>query len=157
MGSKSRNRVFALVATVMVAITTALVGFGGLGIAEGEPTATPPGTAKTLTDNGDGTYTLSLSVTGTATSSSTSSKADVIVVLDRSGSMRYDQAGHSPGSWQYSGPSRLSVATGAVNSLAEQLLANNTADNPDRVQLSLVTFSNTASTDITGTTSLSEF
>ncbi|RVU98155.1 VWA domain-containing protein [Coriobacteriales bacterium OH1046] len=157
MGSKSRNRVFALVATVMVAITTALVGFGGLGIAEGEPTATPPGTAKTLTDNGDGTYTLSLSVTGRAESSSTSSKADVIVVLDRSGSMRYDQAGHSPDSWQYSGPSRLSVATSAVNSLAGQLLANNTADNPDRVQLSLVTFSSTASTDITGTTSLSQF
>lgn len=142
----------------MVALLAVLIGFSGLGIAEeGVREATPPDVAKTLEDNGDGTYTLSLSVTGNASSSTTSNKADVIVVLDRSGSMNFDQAGHQQGSWQYSGPSRLSVAQAAVNDLAEQLLANNTADNPDRVQLSLVTFSNIASNDITGTTSLTQF
>lgn len=124
---------------------------------EGRETATPPEVAKTLTPNGDGTYTLSLSVTGNASSSTTSNKADVIVVFDRSGSMDYDQAGHAPGSWQYQGPSRLAVAKEAVNSLAEELLSNNTAEDPDKVQLSLVTFSDYATTDITGTTSLNRF
>lgn len=148
-----RTRVVVGVAVVLAVV----FGYSGWVIANGIEDPTPPDVAKTLEDNGDGTYTLSLSVTGRANSSSSSSKADVIVVLDRSGSMNYDQAGHSPNSWQYSGPSRLSVAKNAVNDLAEQLLANNTADDPDRVQLSLVTFSNTASNDITGTTSLTQF
>ena len=52
---------------------------------------------------------------------------------------------------------RLAVAKDSVNSLAQQLLANNTAENPDRVQLSLVTFGTNASTRITGTTNLSNF
>ena len=111
--------------------------------------AEPPATSKIVTPNDDGTYTLSLSVTGKSQASSSSSKADVIVVLDTSGSMS-ERAGDS---WQ----SRLSVAKSAVNSLAEELLSNNTTDNPDAVQLSLVTFSNYATTRITGTMSLSGF
>lgn len=155
---RPKSKLFAWVATVMVALSTALVGFSGLGIAEGGTRdTTPPATSKTLTYNDDGTYTLSLSVTGTASSVTTSNKADVIVVIDTSNSMNFDQAGHQPGSWQYSGPSRLTVAKDSVNSLAQQLLANNTAENPDRVQLSLVTFGTNASTRITGTTNLSNF
>jgi len=49
--------------------------------------ATAPQYTKKLDANGDGTYTLSLSVTGKSSSSTQSSKADVIVVLDTSGSM----------------------------------------------------------------------
>lgn len=155
---RPKSKLFVWVATVMVALSTALVGFSGLGIAEGGTRdTTPPATSKTLTYNDDGTYTLSLSVTGTASSVTTSNKADVIVVIDTSNSMNFDQAGHQPGSWQYSGPSRLTVAKDSVNSLAQQLLANNTAENPDRVQLSLVTFGTNASTRITGTTNLSNF
>ena len=111
--------------------------------------AEPPATSKIVTPNGDGTYTLSLSVTGKSQASQEQSKADVIVVLDTSGSM----SERADDSWQ----SRLSVAKSAVNSLAEELLSNNTTDNPDAVQLSLVTFSNYATTRITGTTSLSGF
>lgn len=112
---------------------------------------TAPAHAKTLTDNGDGTSTLSLSVTGNSTLSTSSSKADVIVVLDRSGSMSY-YAGSGSGY-----RTRLSIAKSAVNSLADTLLANNTSSDPDKIRLSLVTFSNYATTDITNTASLSSF
>ena len=72
--------------------------------------AEPPATSKIVTPNGDGTYTLSLSVTGKSQASQEQSKADVIVVLDTSGSM----SERADDSWQ----SRLSVAKSAVNSLA---------------------------------------
>ena len=115
--------------------------------------AEPPATSKIVTPNDDGTYTLSLSVTGKSQASSSSSKADVIadviVVLDTSDSMN----NRADNSYQ----TRLTVAKSAVNSLAEELLSNNTTDNPDAVQLSLVTFSNYATTRITGTMSLSGF
>ena len=108
-----------------------------------------PAHSKTLKDNGDGTSTLSLSVTGDSTLSTTSSKADVIVVLDRSGSMSWGTgSGYR---------SRLQVAKSAINSLADTLLANNTASDPDKIRLSLVTFANYATTDITNTASLSSF
>lgn len=112
-------------------------------------TQTAPAHTKTLTDNGDGTSTLSLSVTGKSTLSTSSSKADVIVVLDRSGSMSWDTGSDNR--------SRLQVAKSAINSLADTLLANNTASDPDKIRLSLVTFSNYATTDITNTASLSSF
>lgn len=54
---------------------------------QAEPT-TPPVVEKKLTPNGDGTYNISLSVTGKSESSSESSKADVVVVMDVSGSMK---------------------------------------------------------------------
>ncbi len=52
-----------------------------------------PSTRKTLTSNGDGTYDLSLSIKGTSKASTSHTKADVIVVLDRSGSMQEDTSG----------------------------------------------------------------
>ena len=45
----------------------------------------PPPHAKTLTDNQDGTYTLSLNVTGESIKKP--NNVNVIVILDRSGSM----------------------------------------------------------------------
>ncbi len=42
---------------------------------------------------------------------------------------------------------RLAVAKAAVNSLIESLNANNTSENPDNVEISLVTFSNYANTN----------
>lgn len=47
-----------------------------------------PEHSKTLTDNHDGTYTLKLSITGSGESSTTNPKANVIFVMDRSGSMQ---------------------------------------------------------------------
>lgn len=47
-----------------------------------------PVVKKTVEDNGDGTYKITLSVTGKAQSSTGTTKADVIVVYDKSSSMR---------------------------------------------------------------------
>ncbi len=127
----------------LLAVFAALVAFGVTPALAAEP----PATSKIVTSNDDGTYTLSLSVTGKSQASSSSSKADVIVVLDTSGSMSYSATGGT----------RLSVAKSAVNSLAEELLSNNTTENPDAVQLSLVTFANYATTRVTNTSSLSTF
>ena len=129
----------------LLAVFAALIAFGVTPALAAEP----PATSKIVTSNGDGTYTLSLSVTGKSQASSSSSKADVIVVLDTSGSMseRADDSRQS----------RLSVAKSAVKSLADELLSNNTTENPDSVRLSLVTFANYATTSITSTSSLSAF
>lgn len=129
----------------LLAVFAALIAFGVTPALAAEP----PATSKIVTSNDDGTYTLSLSVTGKSQASSSSSKADVIVVLDTSGSM----SEWADDSWQ----SRLSVAKSAVNSLAKELLSNNTTENPDSVRLSLVTFANYATTPITSTSSLSAF
>ncbi|MGI6744010.1 MAG: DUF5979 domain-containing protein [Eubacteriales bacterium] len=177
--------------------------------AAGTDETTPPAVSKTLTPNSDGTYTLSLSVTGAASSVSESSKADVIVVLDTSGSMndevvtyqeyptgryglvngnyvglyyyqgRYRELTNDnytgtvyyrTGSWpsydytEYNGTryirqtsTRLNIAKTTINSLAEQLLDYNTADDPDKVNLSLVTFANLAVTRVTGTDDIDTF
>lgn len=83
-----------------------------------------------------------------------------------SGTVYYRGSGSFAGYYEYTGTryrahtitgTRLSVAKSAVNSLAQQLLSNNTADDPDRVQLSLVTFSDTAATSLSGTTNLNTF
>lgn len=76
--------VFLSIVLVLSTVFTVVV-FAAPGDSNGE--TTPPATVKTLVSNGDGTYTLSLSVTGKAETTSESNKADVIVVLDRSGSM----------------------------------------------------------------------
>ena len=177
--------------------------------AEGESgeTSTPPAAAKTLTNNGDDTYTLSLSVTGRAQSSSESNKADVIVVLDCSGSMdesvegyvendtgrygyflgEYQQLYYRSGDryikldndeytgkvywrtifryyyeytgqrYSYQSGNRLSVSKATVTTLASELLSNNTADNPDTVQMSLVSFATYASTAVVGTSDIATF
>ncbi|BAK47270.1 hypothetical protein CXIVA_13040 [Clostridium sp. SY8519] len=106
-----------------------------------------PATEKTLSSNGDGTYNLSLSVTGASKATTSHTKADVIVVLDRSGSMRNS----------VSGSRRDVVAQNAINDLAKALLQNNTGAHPDTVQLSLVTFNNGAQTMVSGTSSLNTF
>ncbi|MEE8722064.1 MAG: FctA domain-containing protein [Eggerthellaceae bacterium] len=72
------------------------------------------------------------------------------MVLDTSSSM-----GYKTGGW-YS-DTRMEVAADAVNSLAEQLLQNNTAEHPDTVTMSLITFDNYAMTRVDKTTSLATF
>ena len=173
-------------------------------------TTTPPAAEKTLVPNGDGTYKLSLSVTGKSETSSESSKADVVVIMDVSGSMsnttkvyeekatgRYGFIGgqyvqlysYSDGWWHgeyneiendsYTGTvyyksgsnyieyketryasatkSRLAVAKQSVGDLAQQLLANNDGTNTDKVELSLISFSNVAKTEVKNTTDIDSF
>ncbi len=61
--------------------------------AEGDPE--PPAHQKLRTDNGDGTYKLSLDVTGSSENDPEVNKANVVIVLDISGSMDWaaDTAG----------------------------------------------------------------
>ena len=97
-----------------------------------------PSTSKTLSSNGDGTYDLSLSVTGSSRQSVEQTKADVIIVFDTSGSMAEETKGNT----------RLKTAKSATNKLVENLLKNNTAANPDSIQISLVTFATNADVKI---------
>ena len=89
-----------------------------------------PAHTKTLTPNGDGTYKLSLNVTGKSQASVEKPRANVVVVFDKSK--------------MSSGQSRLSIAQEAVNSLTDELMSSNGSDDPNRVQMSLVTFDSTA-------------
>lgn len=84
-----------------------------------------PETHKVLSSNDNGTYNLTLSVTGESSSETSSNTADVIIVFDTSGSMKGDS---------------LKTAKDAINNLIDILLANNTTENEDRVQIAIVPF-----------------
>lgn len=83
---------------------------------------------KTIADNGDGTYTLSLDVTGDSETSSTSTPADVVLVVDTSGSM----AGN-----------RIDTVKRAANGLINTLLTdeNEKLDASQQIRVSVVNFS----------------
>ncbi len=144
----------ALVAAVAIIAAVGLFALPAKAFAEDVPATdlTAPAHDKTATPNGDGTYKITLSVTGNSVQSSTTSHADVIVVMDLSYSMNYGQYGDYEAY-----PSRLLVAKNAVNSLAKELLANNTTDNPDAVHISLVTFGSYATISKGFTKDLQDF
>ncbi len=110
-----------------------------------------PGHEKKLTDNKDGTYTLSLSVVGDSKAKTESTKADVIVILDTSGSMRFDSDDEDvTDAWgnynyNYNGytDSRIYKARQALSVLTTELLKNNEKD-PEAIRLSLITFNTTS-------------
>lgn len=87
-----------------------------------------PAHTKTIADNGDGTYTLSLDVTGDSETSSTSTPADVVLVVDTSGSM----AGN-----------RIDTVKRAANGLINTLLTdeNEKLDESQQIRVSVVSFS----------------
>ena len=91
------------------AATVALVALtvGGI-VAFSAGDAAAPATSKTLTPNGDGTYNLNLSVTGAASSSTTKTKANVVIVMDTSGSMDFNVVSETGryGSWATDGDTR---------------------------------------------------
>ena len=94
---------------------------------------------KVANSNEDGTYKLSLSVTGSAQNKETNPHVNVIIVFDTSSSM---VSNYIPGSGSMT---RLEAAKDQVNELATELLANNTAEHPDTVEMALVTFNRNAS------------
>lgn len=112
----------ALVATAALPSTVALAEEGA---GNGLPA---PAHTKTITDNGDGTYTLSLDVTGDSESSTESTPADVVLVIDTSGSM----AGN-----------RIDTVKRAANGLVDTLLTaeNNKLDESQQIRVSVVSFS----------------
>ena len=105
----------------------------------------PPPHAKNLTDNHDGTYTVSLDVTGESIKKP--NNVNVIVILDRSGSMA------NPNNTNQ----RMNAAKNAVNNMANSLFAHNTQAEPDVVEMALVTFSNIAEYAQQPTTSYNTF
>ncbi|MDY5463818.1 Spy0128 family protein [Hornefia butyriciproducens] len=138
-GSMLRRLLLVLSAAMVAVFVSAAVGSA---VTQDEPEHT-----KTLVNNHDGTYTLSLDVKGATRESTTDVSANVIVVMDISGSMN-NPAGST---------TRLAAGKKAVNGLAQELLSKNTSANPDSVQMALVTFSTTATTNISKTTSSTAF
>ena len=90
---------------------------------------------KTLEPNGDGTYTLSLSATGHASSAVLNPKANVLLIVDTSSSMKTQDAGTN-------NESRIKKTREAVTVLAESLLANNSAAgrDSDTIEMAMITF-----------------
>ena len=218
MSLKGRFRNLAA-AFLMVLSTVAPMG-GALTrsvyAAEGDPDLGTPEHSKTLTPNGDGTYTITLSVTGKAESTTVNNGANVVVVLDTSGSMRYfldSDTGrygtnnserpasindyyetnvtlYSERTWsnrynryvcsneitdnttsgpvyynngnrcdEYTGQrydsssTRLESAKSSLNSLFTTLLNNNSTEHPSLVEISLISFDDTATLRNSWTTS----
>lgn len=137
--SMLRRLLLVLTAAMVAVFVSAAMGSA---VTQDEPEHT-----KTLVNNHDGTYTLSLDVKGATRESTTDVSANVIVVMDISGSMN-NPAGST---------TRLAAGKTAVKGLAKDLLSKNTSDNPDSVQMALVTFSTTAETNIPKTTDYSTF
>ena len=97
-----------------------------------------PAHEKKLVDNGDGTYTLSLSVTGKASSSVTQdvTKSNVILLIDTSSSMTRNSATGYDGN-------RLEAEKDALtktNGIIDKLLANNTEEISDNIELYGINF-----------------
>lgn len=108
--------------------------------------ATPPAeptVTKTSTINGDGTNTLYLSVTGHTAPIKTYKLADVLIVLDVSGSMANGiDSNTAPAN---DSEKRINIAKQAIRDLANTLYAKNEAPPFDNViRMGLVSFSNEA-------------
>lgn len=130
--ARQRRGVIARVAGAIAAL--ALVAMAALPstVALAEETAgnglPAPAHTKTITDNGDGTYTLSFDVTGDSESSTESTPADVVLVIDTSGSM----AGN-----------RIDTVKRAARGLVNTMLTaeNEKLDASQQIRVSVVSFS----------------
>lgn len=157
-GARSFRRSFGMaVLSVFAAVTVALFGAAPAFAATAGTSLDAPVHHKSAKLNDDGTIDITLNVTGNSVQHSETSKADVIVVMDLSASMNEYTDDYIQYWWGKRYLTRLEVAKYAVNSLAQRLLANNTAENPNAVQLSLVTFGGYASKDIEATNNRSTF
>ena len=114
------------------------------------PDAAAPTILKESTPNTDGTSTLGLSITGHANDVDPDKLADVIVVLDVSGSM-YNNSDMG------NNTRRITAARNAVNSLAKTLLDQNTTEKPELFRMALVTFSTSGTTTQGFTTDLGTY
>ena len=136
------KRVLKALLSVLMCFSVLQIPRTGIEVVRAEDEVTPPQNSKYLHDNGDGTYKLVLTVTGESEKKVT--KTNVIVILDRSGSMNTQ---------------RMTAAKNAVNSLAQTLLGFNGQDgNPnDTFELALITFSNVATISQNPTTNYTTF
>lgn len=102
---------------------------------------TSPERRKYIKANNDGTYDLSLNVTGTQQSDV--SPADIVVVFDTSGSMKWSMSGKKDNSY-----GRLTAAKAAVNNMAQKLLTqeNHDVGKDKNIQMALVSFASRVGT-----------
>ena len=81
-----RGGIVSFLAVVFTVLLTSIPAYAE----DSAPQLGAPDYAKTLIQNEDGSYSLRLSVTGASAESSSTSKANVIVIMDTSGSMKED-------------------------------------------------------------------
>lgn len=94
---------------------------------------------KFIKKNNDDTYDLTLTVAGAAGSTTNKKKLDVLLIVDKSGSMRYNMSGSNEGSEQYDYTgSRWEASKKAIQEMITSLNANSA--NLDTMY-SIVTFS----------------
>lgn len=82
---------------------------------------------KTATEQGDGSYLIKLNTSGVVQATQTLNKADIVLVVDKSGSMS----------------DKLDGTNGIKNSIKEftkDVLSINTAENPNMVRVAIVTY-----------------
>lgn len=123
-----------------------------------EPPA--PKILKGSESNSDGTNTLSLSITGHTAAKAMEKLADVVILLDVSGSMNENMNGDEYDSYGREIPvsqRRLYYAKEAINQLADDLLTRVNPDGEKLVRMGLVTFSTSAENQIALTDDLDEF
>ncbi len=111
--------------------------------------ADPPELTKTMVPNEDGTYTLKLTVDAHGKNVSETNKANIIFIVDTSSSMRSTTTSNSR--------NRIMDTHDAAKAFGQDLLAYNTPDHPDAVQLSMVTFDGSVIDRLSWTTSSSTF
>lgn len=104
----------------------------------GEITSATVTTGKSAVLNDDGTYTLNLSVSGDRGSQNNPAKVDLLLIVDKSGSMSYSMSGSADKS-----RGRMKAVVDAVESLTGTLWANKNVD----VRYNLITFSSLRYTD----------
>ncbi len=141
-----RGLVPALVAAVMM-VPMVVVGVDASAEESGKAVAASgaPMHRKYMKDNGDGTYDLTLSVTGDSLDSAGRKRrpADVVLVVDRSGSMLERGDGNR---------TRWDAVQEAATLLTQRLLTHENAkrDPQEQVRMSLVTFDTWAQTALPG-------
>ena len=116
------------------------------------------GQTKELTNNYDGTYNLELGVRTPAESDKDYNDVNIILVVDTSSSMqrRYDSEERLP-DYDTNPDSRIYQTRKSITSFTEKLMANNTSENPDAVEMALVTFNRDATIAQGWTTDLNTF
>ncbi|MBR0179443.1 MAG: hypothetical protein IJQ03_03295, partial [Firmicutes bacterium] len=99
-----KNKKFKLLGCLLLALVLCLA-FTATALAKA---GDPPANSKSVEDNEDGTYQIELSVTGEADYESEPVKANVIIVLDTSGSMDFllPSTTGSYGEWTQDGDTR---------------------------------------------------
>lgn len=83
---------------------------------------------KTATDKGDGSYLIKLNTSGVVQSTTTVKKADIVLVVDKSGSME----------------DKMTAIKSSIHDFISQLLSLNTTNNSDSVRVAIVTYSSSA-------------